>query len=295
LEDIFKSYFEIDVRTLADFKEINTFRDLIFLLLKRTGNKLVVRWKIMLVIPAIDIIDGVCVRLTKGDYGLKKKYFDNPLDAAKNFKACGAGWLHIVDLDGAKTGIPENLKIAKKIKDKTDLKIEYDGGIRDIEILKEVINSGIERAVIGTRALEDKVFLEDLIKSFKNSFILSLDFDSGGAIFKHGWQQKTQLNIFSLLPELQNYGIEEMIITNISKDGTLEGIDLELIVKVLKISKIKLIIAGGIANIDDLKMLKRLEMNGVSGVIIGKALYEGRIDLNDAIKIGERKLSKGRA
>lgn len=240
----------------------------------------------MLVIPAIDIIDGACVRLTKGDYNLKKKYFNNPLDAAVNFKACGASWLHIVDLDGAKAGILKNLEVAKKIKEKTGLKIEYGGGIRDIEILKEVINSKIEIAIIGTKALEDKVFLEDLLKNFKNNFIISLDFDSDGAIYKHGWQQKTQFNIFSLLPRLQNYEIEEIIITNISKDGTLEGIDLTLIERVLKISAIKVIIAGGISSIADLKNLKKLEKNGVSGVIIGKALYEGRIDLAMAIKIG---------
>jgi len=243
----------------------------------------------MLVIPAIDIIDGECVRLTKGDYSRKKKYLDNPLDAAENFKACGAGWLHIVDLDGAKTGSPKNLKIAKKIKEKTGLKIEYGGGIRDIEILREVMNSKIDRAVIGTKALEDKIFLEDLLENFKKRFILSLDFDSDGAIFKHGWQQKTQLNIFSLLPVLQNNGIEEIIVTNISRDGTLEGIDLALIERVLKISGIKLIIAGGVSGIKDLKRIKNLEKKGINGVIIGKALYEGRIDLVEAIRIGEGK------
>jgi len=247
----------------------------------------------MLVIPAIDIIDGACVRLTKGDYSKKKKYLDNPLDAAENFKASGAGWLHIVDLDGAKTGNPRNLKIAKKIKEKTDLKIEYGGGIRDIEILREVTNSKIDRAVIGTKALEDKIFLESLLKNFKNRFILSLDFDNDGTIFKHGWQQKTQLNIFSLLPVLQNYGIEEIIITNISRDGTLEGIDLALIERVLKISWVRLIIAGGVSGMEDLKRIKNLEKEGISGVIIGKALYEGRIDLVEAIRIGQNKDCRG--
>ncbi|MBM3707523.1 MAG: 1-(5-phosphoribosyl)-5-[(5-phosphoribosylamino)methylideneamino]imidazole-4-carboxamide isomerase [Actinobacteria bacterium] len=240
----------------------------------------------MLIIPAIDIINGACVRLTKGDYSLKKKYFDNPLDAAENFKASGAGWLHIVDLDGAKTGSPKNLEIAKKIKEKTDLRVEYGGGIRDMEIFREVMSSKIDRAVIGTKALEDKIFLESLLENFMNRFILSLDFDSDGAIFKHGWQQKTQLNIFSLLPELQNYGIEEIIITNISRDGTLEGIDFSLVERVLKISRVKLIIAGGVSDIEDLKRIKNLEKKGINGVIIGKAIYEGRIDLIEAIKIG---------
>src|SRR4030043_125125 len=180
----------------------------------------------MLIIPAIDIIEGKCVRLTRGDYNLKKKYHDNPVEIAEIWKNQGATWLHGVDLDGAKAGVVRNLKIAQEIKKKLDLKVQYGGGIRDIDTLKSVIESGIDRAVLGTKVIEDKNFLNVVLKQYWGKAILSLDYDRSGTIYKNGWQKQTAVNVLGF------------------------------------------------------------EKEGISGVIIGKALYEGIIKLDEAIKTG---------
>jgi len=240
----------------------------------------------MLVIPAIDIIDGECVRLTRGDFNLRKIYSDNPVETALKWKEAGAEWLHIVDLDGARCGKPANLKTAEDIKLKTGLKIQYGGGIRDSGSFMMVMEKEIDRAIVGTRAIEDKDFLKYLTGGYSDRFIVSLDFDSKGTIYRNGWQSATALSIFDFISSLSEYGIKEVIITNISRDGTLEGIDLQIIEKILDVSKLRLVVAGGISSIDDIKKLKTLENRGISGVIIGKALYEGSIILAEAIKTG---------
>ena len=237
----------------------------------------------MLVIPAIDLIDGACVRLTEGKYNRKKEYSDDPLSVAENWKRCGARWLHIIDLDGARTGILRNLDIAVSIKKKTGLKVQYGGGIRSLEILESVINRGIDRAILGTVAFEDKEFLRNAVEIAGNRCILSVDFDSDGVIYKHGWQKETQLDVFTFLPGLKEYDFHQIIVTNISRDGTLKGLDMEIIKKILVISPFKLIIAGGISRDEDIFKLKELENKGISGVIIGKALYEKKIDLRSII------------
>src|SRR4030042_3019773 len=240
----------------------------------------------MLIIPAIDIIEGKCVRLTRGDYSLKKKYHDNPVEIAEIWKNQGATWLHIVDLDGAKTGAVRNLKIAIEIKKKLDLKVQYGGGIRDIDTLKSVIESGIDRAVLGTKVIEDKNFLNVVLRQYLSKAILSLDYDRSGIIYKNGWQKATAVNVMGFATELENFGINEIIVTDISKDGTLESPDFKIVKEILKKTSLKLILAGGIFFLEDIKAIKCFEKEGISGVIIGKALYEGIIKLDEAIKTG---------
>jgi phosphoribosylformimino-5-aminoimidazole carboxamide ribotide isomerase len=244
----------------------------------------------MLIIPAIDLIEGSCVRLTEGNYNLKKKYSDDPVAIARKWEKSGAKWLHIVDLDGAKTGSMENLEIAADIKNKTGLRIQYGGGVRSIDRLELVLNRGIDRAILGTSAIENKEFFKKAVESAGKRCILSIDFDSNGVIYKQGWQKDTDLNVFSFLPELKEFNIKEIIITNISRDGTLKGLDMELINRILSISPIKLIIAGGISSDKDIIELKALENKGIGGIIIGKALYEGRIDLRNAINLAQEKV-----
>jgi phosphoribosylformimino-5-aminoimidazole carboxamide ribotide isomerase len=241
----------------------------------------------MLIIPAIDIIEGKCVRLTRGDYSLKKKYHDNPVEIAGIWKNQGATWLHVVDLDGAKTGFVRNLNIAIEIKKKLDLKVQYGGGVRDIDTLKSVIESGIDRAVLGTKVIEDKYFLNMVLKQFWGKVILSLDYDSSGTIYKNGWQKATAANVLDLATELENFGINEIIVTDISKDGTLECPDFKIAREILKKTSLKLILAGGISSVQDIKAIKCFEKEGILGVIIGKALYEGIIRLDEAIKTGK--------
>ncbi len=241
----------------------------------------------MLVIPAIDIINGECVRLLKGDFNQKKVYSKDPLEVAKKWQSMGAEWIHIVDLDGAKEGVLKNIDIAIKIKQNTNLKIEYGGGIRSKKKLMSVIDSGIDRAITGIWLVEDSLTFSEISSKYKNRFIISVDFDSNGDIYKNGWQSKTNYNVLDLIPVLEQKNIDEIIITNISRDGTLKGVDFNIVENLLKKTAIKFIIAGGVLSIDDIFKLKNLEKKGISGVIIGKALYEGTINLKDALEISK--------
>lgn len=242
----------------------------------------------MLVIPAIDIIEGQCVRLTRGDFDSKTKYYDDPLEVAAIWKAQGASWIHIIDLDGARTGKIANLAIAARIRKKLKVKIQYGGGIRDSQTIEIVLSSGIDRAILGTRAIEDPVFLRESHQKYKNRIILSLDHGKNGTVYTHGWQDGSSKKISGFLKELETLGIEEIIMTDITRDGTLEGINTGFLEKIKSSTSIRFIIAGGIGGIGDIKTLKTMENRGISGVIIGKALYEGRtpIDLRKAIEIG---------
>ncbi len=239
----------------------------------------------MFVIPAIDLVEGACVRLTRGSFNKKKEYSSDPVAIAKTWQKEGAEMLHIIDLDGARAGRPENLKIASEIKRQTGLKIQFGGGVRKSADIKKVLDTGIDRVIIGTSAFENKEFLFSALDDFKKRCLLSIDFDSNGAIFKDGWQTDTGLNVFDFLPDLKDFTMDEVIITNISRDGTLEGVDIGLLDKVLDISPFRLIVAGGVSRIEDIFKLKGMEAKGVAGVIIGKALYEGTIELQEAIRI----------
>jgi len=242
------------------------------------------------IIPAIDLINGACVRLTRGKFNTQKKYFNNPVEVAEEWKIDGAEWLHIIDLDGARTGKPENLNVAFRIKKKIDIKIQYGGGIRSSETIREVLGKGIDRVILGTRAIEDIDFLKSSISDYKNRVILSIDYGRNGMIFKNGWQKRVSANIFELIKKVEGSGIKEAVITDISRDGTLEGINLGFIKRILGSSKMKFIIAGGIGSLEDVINLKKIENMGISGIIIGKALYEGKtkINLREAIRIGLR-------
>lgn len=243
----------------------------------------------MIIYPAIDIIEGQCVRLTRGDFGRKKKYFDDPLAVALRWKEKGASWIHVIDLDGARTGRVSNLSLAEKIREKTGVKVQYGGGVRDLETMEKVLSAGIDRVILGTRAIEDRNFLEAGFKMFGNRMIISLDFGKDGTIYKNGWQERTSKNIFDFTGELEKLGMEEVIVTDIERDGMLAGIDTDRLEKILAGTSIHFIIAGGISSVDDIKELKDLEHSGISGVIAGKALYEGKtpMDLAEAIKAGK--------
>lgn len=247
--------------------------------------------KAVIIIPAIDLIKGSCVRLTRGKFNTEKRYFDNPVDTARRWKEAGAEWLHIVDLDGARTGSVRNLEVASEIKKKVDINIQYGGGIRNFKTIERVLDNGIERIILGTKAIEDLNFLEKSILNYKKRVILSMDYTAGGVIYKNGWQEKTLFNIFELITKVENLGVKEIIITDISRDGTLKGINLGLLKRILKSSKLDFIIAGGIGSLDDIVHLKEIENMGISGIIIGKALYDekAKINLKKAIEIGSKK------
>ena len=243
---------------------------------------------LMTIIPAIDLINGTCVRLTRGGFNTQKKYFDNPVEVAERWKREGAEWLHIVDLDGARSGKPENLKIVSGIKQKIDIKIQYGGGIRTSKTIKEVLKKGVDRVILGTRVIEDMNFLKGSISDYKNRVIISLDYGRNGMIFKNGWRKESKVSIFELVKKVKQSGAEEVIITDISRDGTLKGVNIKFLKRVLENSGMKFIVAGGIGRLEDIISLKKIESMGIVGVIIGKALYEekAKIDLKKAIEIG---------
>ena len=233
----------------------------------------------MRIIPAIDIIDGKCVRLTKGDYDTKKIYNENPLEVAKAFEDAGIQYLHVVDLDGAKASHIVNYKVLEKIATQTNLKIDFGGGLKSDEDLKIAFQSGANQITGGSIAVKNPEVFEGWISKFgSDKIILGADCNNE-KIAISGWQEESDLEVIPFIKDYQSKGITDVICTDISKDGMLEGPSFELYKRILKSAKaIKLIASGGISKFDELPKL--LEM-GCDGVIIGKAIYENRISLKE--------------
>ncbi|MCX6346907.1 MAG: 1-(5-phosphoribosyl)-5-[(5-phosphoribosylamino)methylideneamino]imidazole-4-carboxamide isomerase [Actinobacteria bacterium] len=240
----------------------------------------------MEIIPAIDLIDGACVRLYKGDYGKKVKYFDDPVEVAEKWLELGAKWIHLIDLDGARTGFPKNLEIAARIKKKYNAFIEYGGGIRSLETLHNVMEAGVDKIIIGTKAIENLESLKEYYIKSKGKIIISLDFGKGNKVFKKGWLSGSDMDLFDFGKKIKDSGINEVIITDISRDGTLEGLNINVIKEFLRKTNLEIYVAGGVSGINDIKKLKEIESHGIKGIIIGKALYEGKINLKEALEIG---------
>lgn len=237
----------------------------------------------MLIIPAIDLQDGCVVRFVQGKSN-KKVYSRDPLKVAKHWVKQGAKFLHIVDLDGAFTGIPKNLAVVKEIAKQLKVPVEFGGGLRKIETIAEVLNAGVSRVVLGTKAVEDKEFLKKAIGKFKNKIIVGVD-AKNGEVMVRGWKsghKNTDAVEFSL--NLKKLGFTELIYTDTLKDGTMTGPNIKEIKKLLKMTGLKIIASGGISGLEDLHKLKGLQKDGVSGVIVGKALYEGKFTLPQALK-----------
>jgi phosphoribosylformimino-5-aminoimidazole carboxamide ribotide isomerase len=237
----------------------------------------------MRIIPAIDIIDGKCVRLTQGDYSQKKIYNENPLAVARQFQQAGLRYLHLVDLDGAKAGKVMNWKIIEAIASKTDLQIDFGGGIKTDDDIKNIFEAGIQQVNLGSIAVKDKnKVLEWLATYGDEKIILSADVKNE-TIAIHGWQDTSSLNIFDFVGDYLKAGVRYVVCTDIGTDGTLAGPSIDLYSRILKEQPMmKLVASGGVGNIDDLKKLKAIN---VHGVIIGKAIYEGRVTLKELISI----------
>jgi len=245
----------------------------------------------LIVIPAIDIIDGQCVRLYKGDYDKKTVYGSDPIEAALKWQSEGASWVHIIDLDGAKKGAPVNLKIVSNIKKSTGLKIEYGGGIRDSNSAGKCIEAGVDKIILGTAALKDFEFFSRVYIESDGKAIISLDSSESGRILTEGWTKSIEISLADFALRLRKTGCNEAIITDVSRDGTLEGINIKKIKDFLAKTGLGIFVAGGVTNIEDILKLKEIENMGVKGVIIGKALYENTIDLQAALQASGEKLN----
>lgn len=242
----------------------------------------------MLIIPAIDIIGGKCVRLTQGDYSRVKEYYSDPVEFSLKFKTDGAKFLHVVDLDGAKIGKPVNVDVISKIIRETDLPVQVGGGIRTFEDASRILKSGASRVVLGTSALENVSLVKDLVNEFGSSRVaVSIDVKDG-VVMTSGWTKDSGLDFESLLVKLKFTGVEVLIFTDIKRDGMLCGIDSEIIKRILRYG-FKVIVAGGVSSAND---IKRLDELGAYGCIIGKALYEGKIQLSRIFGTAKNGLAK---
>lgn len=230
----------------------------------------------MRIIPAIDIIDGKCVRLSKGDYNTKKIYNENPVEVAKEFESFGIQYLHLVDLDGAKSKHIVNQKVLEKIAKETSLQIDFGGGLKTLEDIQIAFDSGAKQITIGSIAVQDPEFCFELIKKFgKENIILGADCDNR-KIKTSGWLKESDQDVIDFILRYQENGVQHVICTDISKDGMLEGPSTDLYQDILSQASVQLVASGGISGIEDVYKMKEI---GCAGTIIGKAIYEGRISL----------------
>ena len=237
----------------------------------------------MKIFPAIDIKDKKCVRLIKGDFENKTEYEMSPIAQARNYKDHGFKNLHIVDLDGALTGETINLDVIQEIVKKFDLKIEVGGGVRSIESIKKYADVGVEKVILGSAAIKDKNFLKEACKQFPNKIALGLD-AKDGYLSISGWKENSNQLTLDFLNEVNEFGVSRLIYTDINKDGMKQGPNFEETSKVANTSNCPVIISGGVSSIDDIKKAKELNNNNIEGIIVGKAIYDGDIKLNELVK-----------
>jgi phosphoribosylformimino-5-aminoimidazole carboxamide ribotide isomerase len=244
----------------------------------------------MYIIPAIDLRGGKCVRLIQGDYRRQINYEDDPVKQAKEFNSAGAEWVHIVDLDGAKAGKPVNTDTISAIAALGLLKIEVGGGLRDEASIKQLLDMGVERVIIGTKAVSDFEWFSEMAKKFSGKIVLGLD-ARGDKVVTDGWTKNTSESLLKFAAEAARLPIAAIIYTDITKDGMMTGPNLERTKTLAEAVRIPVIASGGVGKIADIKKLTKV---GVEAVIIGRALYEGTLNLSDAIKVALR-LRSGQA
>lgn len=238
----------------------------------------------MIIFPAIDIKNGKVVRLVQGKFDAVTEYARNPVGIAKYWMEKGAQWLHVVDLDGAQSGEMKNLSVIEGIVKAVDIPVQVGGGIRQEKDLAHLFKIGVKRAVLGTRVIEDKNFRKALMQMEKDRIAVSLDC-SNGMVARRGWTEVSKLKAVDFAKELEELGLKCLIYTDISRDGMLSGPNLEGLTQILNAVKISVIASGGIADLDDVRNLLKLKSKGLIGAITGKAIYEGTLNLEEAIKL----------
>jgi phosphoribosylformimino-5-aminoimidazole carboxamide ribotide isomerase len=236
----------------------------------------------VIVYPAIDILDGRCVRMTAGDFATAEDVAPDPLSAAKRLVGEGAEWLHIVDLNGARTGTPANLNHIRAIANRFTVQIQAGGGIRDFDTAEAFAEAGVSRIVVGTAAVRDPELIGRLVDRHADGLAVSVD-ARNGFVAAAGWQEMTDVRAAKLVQELAIMGVPTVIYTNVSIDGTLQGVDLASLEEVARAFGGDVIYSGGVASLDDIRAVARLRHRGLRGIIIGRAVYLGRFTLGEAI------------
>ena len=237
----------------------------------------------MKIFPAIDIKDKKCVRLLKGDFDNKTEYDISPIEQAGKYKDNGFKNIHIVDLEGALTGNTVNLETIEEIVNKYDLNIEVGGGIRSLESIKKYVEAGVEKVILGSAAIKNKDFLKEACKKFKNKIALGLDAKEG-KLSAFGWKENLNIKTIDFLREVNDFGVSRVIYTDINRDGMKTSPNFEETINVADISNCPVVISGGVSSISDVKKAKKLNNEKIEGIIVGKAIYDGDIKLNDLAK-----------
>ncbi len=234
------------------------------------------------VIPAVDILGGKCVRLLQGKFDAETVYDASPIEAAQRWVSNGAKWAHLVDLDGAKTGIQENLEIIREIIEEFDINFEVSGGVRSMEVADFLFNVGAKRVIVGTRSVIDKAFVKDLVGKYGERIAVGVD-ATGGRVATDGWTRVTNIEAAAFVRELESLGVKRIIYTDTSRDGALKGPNFDSIKAIASSTSIPVIASGGVSSLDDIRKLKAIK--NIEACIVGKALYEGKFSLADALKL----------
>ena len=237
----------------------------------------------MKIFPAIDIKDKKCVRLVKGDFDKKTEYKMSPVEQASKYRDHGFKNLHVVDLDGALTGETVNLGIIQDIVGKFDLKVEIGGGIRKLDSIKKYVDAGVEKVILGSAAIKNKIFLKEACQKFPDKIALGLD-AKDGYLSVSGWKENSNQLTLDFLKEVNDFGVSRLVFTDINQDGMKQGPNFEETSKVADISNCPVIISGGVSSIDDIKKAKELNNKNIEGIIVGKAIYDGDINLDELSK-----------
>ena len=237
----------------------------------------------MKIFPAIDIKDKKCVRLIKGDFENKTEYETSPIDQAKKYQDYGFKDLHIVDLDGALTGRTVNLDIIQEVVSKHDLKIEIGGGVRTLDSIKKYVDAGVDKVILGSAAIKNKEFLKEACEKFKNKIALGLDAKNGN-LSVSGWKENLNIKTIDFLKEVNSFGVSRIIYTDINKDGMKTSPNFDDTIKIAELSNCPVVISGGVSSINDIKKAKDLNNKKIEGIIIGKAIYDGDIKLDELAK-----------
>lgn len=237
----------------------------------------------MFIYPAIDLVQGKAVRLYKGDYAQMTVYHDNPLQVAKDFQAAGARHIHLVDLEGAKNGVPQNLEVIRKIAKETDLFVEVGGGIRTMETVEQYLSAGVNRVILGTAAVTDPEFLKAALNRYGEKIAVGVDLKDGFVAIK-GWTEKSELTADAFFGYLEKLRVKTVICTDIARDGVMQGTNLSMYRELFSKYSMDLIASGGVSSLEDVKALRAMDLHGA---IIGKAYYIGAINLAEAVEVAK--------
>ncbi|HEX8122521.1 MAG TPA: 1-(5-phosphoribosyl)-5-[(5-phosphoribosylamino)methylideneamino]imidazole-4-carboxamide isomerase [Solirubrobacteraceae bacterium] len=241
----------------------------------------------MILYPAVDISEGQAVRLVQGDFDDKTVYADSPLEAARSLVEAGARWLHVVDLDGARTGSPQSIGHLEQIANELPVPVQYGGGLRSLPAVRDALRAGASRIILGTAAYTDVDFLDDVLAAYSERVVVSVD-GRGGHVTTAGWTETTQMPVEDVIRRLAARGVKQFVYSNVDRDGMLSGIDLEEVRRIASVVRGRFLYSGGVGSLEDLEGLVAVRQVNLAGVIVGKALYENAFTVAEAQAILDR-------